>query len=86
MTTLSRAPVAPFPTRTAPWAGLLQKPFQAAIRYFRIQRGRHALGRLSDHTLKDIGLRRCDIDSVVRSLVDETPDTTRVWRDYDRRS
>lgn len=86
MTTLSRAPAALFSTRPASQAGLLQRPFQAAVRYFRIQRGRHALGRLSDHTLKDIGLRRCDIDSVVRSLVDETPDATRLWRDYDRRS
>jgi len=58
-------------------AGLLQRTIQAAGGAIRRQRTRRALARLSDHTLKDIGLRRSEIDSIAESAAAGRRDVTR---------
>jgi uncharacterized protein YjiS (DUF1127 family) len=44
--------------------------FARLWRPIRIGRSRHALRSLPDYILKDIGIRRCQIDSIAAQLVD----------------
>jgi hypothetical protein len=46
------------------------------------RRTRRALGRLSDHMLKDIGVRRSEIDSIADSLASGHRDATRTLRTH----
>lgn len=59
-------------------AASLQRAFQAARQALRGQRTRRALNRLPDHALKDIGLRRCEIDSIAQALAEGRRDETRI--------
>lgn len=62
--------------------GLLQRALHAAARTMRRQRTQRALAQLSDHALRDIGLRRCEIDSIANSVADGRWDTTRMLRGH----
>jgi uncharacterized protein YjiS (DUF1127 family) len=68
--------------RPAHGPGLLQRALHAAARAIRRQRTQRALGQLSDHALRDIGLRRCEIDSIADSLAEGRWDATRVLRGH----
>jgi len=66
--------------RTSPGSGLVRRAFHAAMRTMRRQRTQRALGRLSDHMLKDIGVRRSEIDSIADTLASGHWDATRIPR------
>jgi len=63
-----------------PGAGALQRVIQAVARTTRRRRTQRALGQLSDHALKDIGMRRSEIDSLADSLASGHWDTSRIAR------
>jgi len=66
--------------RCSPSSGLVRWAIHAATRTMRRQRTQRALSRLSDHMLKDIGLRRSEIDSIADSLASDRWDATRIPR------
>lgn len=66
--------------RPTPGWGLFQRVIAAVARTSRRQRTQRALAQLSDHTLTDIGLRRCDIDSIAEAVASGRRDTTRIPR------
>lgn len=66
--------------RPASARGLLQRAMDAVARTWQRQRTQRALAQLSDHTLKDIGLRRCEIDSIAELLASGGWDSTRIPR------
>jgi uncharacterized protein YjiS (DUF1127 family) len=57
--------------------GVIRRLFKSFQRSFAIAQNRRLLQGMADYLLKDIGISRSDIDSVVVSLVDGTPDLTR---------
>jgi uncharacterized protein YjiS (DUF1127 family) len=44
--------------------------FARLWRFIQMGRSRRALRGLPDHILKDIGIRRCEIDAIVAQLID----------------
>ncbi len=66
--------------RSRPGSGLVERTIRAAMRIMRRHRTQRALGRLSDHMLKDIGVRRTEIDSIADSLASGNWDSTRIPR------
>lgn len=68
--------------RSRPGSGLVDRVIHAAKRITRRQRTQRALGRLSDHMLKDIGVRRSEIDSIAASLASGNWDSTRIPRGH----
>jgi uncharacterized protein YjiS (DUF1127 family) len=72
--TLADAPYA------RPASGVLQRAIHAVARTMRRRRTQRALGRLSDYALRDIGVRRSEIDSLADSLANGHWDTTRIAR------
>ena len=63
-------------------AEALQRAIHAVRHTVRRRRTQHALNRLSDHVLQDIGLRRGEIDSIARALAEGHPDPTRIARGH----
>lgn len=82
MTTISRALNGPPIAQPGFAAEALQRAIHAARQAIRRRRTQQALNRLSNHTLKDIGLRRCEIDSIAQALADGHPDPTRIGRGH----
>lgn len=60
--------------------GLLRRMFRSFGRAVQISRCRAALQEIPDYMLRDIGISRSDIDAVSVSIVDGTPDPTRLPR------
>jgi uncharacterized protein YjiS (DUF1127 family) len=65
-----------------PGTGALQRVIKVVARTMRRRRTQRALGRLSDHALKDIGVRRSEIDSLADSLASGHRDTSRIARGH----
>jgi uncharacterized protein YjiS (DUF1127 family) len=59
-------------------SGWLTRAFRAAARAYRVGRCRRALSALSDHTLKDIGIARSEIDCRARMMADRGDDPVRL--------
>jgi uncharacterized protein YjiS (DUF1127 family) len=57
-------------------AGVLRRLLQSIWRSIKIRHTRRQLQMMPDHLLKDIGISRCEIDSVAIALIDGR-DTTR---------
>jgi uncharacterized protein YjiS (DUF1127 family) len=74
ITLAARADVASGPA-TRP--SLLRRLFAHIVRARTIHVQRRLLSELPDHMLRDIGLRRSDIDYVAQALADEHDDPTR---------
>ena len=68
---------APGRTEGRSWTEDLWQAVRRAFRAFRIARQRRTLQQLPDFLLKDIGIERSEIDSIVISIVDEHIDRTR---------
>lgn len=65
-----------------PASGVLQRTIDAVARTMRRRRTQRALDQLSDHALKDIGVRRSEIDSLADSLASGHWDTSRIHRGH----
>jgi uncharacterized protein YjiS (DUF1127 family) len=50
-------------------ANLFRRAGRALARAYQVRKSRAALGALSDETLRDIGVARCEIDFLAESLV-----------------
>ena len=74
--TLADAPI------TRPGSGALQRAIHAVARTMRRRRTQRALGQLSDYALRDIGVRRSEIDSLADALASRQWDTTRIARGH----
>jgi uncharacterized protein YjiS (DUF1127 family) len=57
--------------------GLLSSLFKSLQRSLAIAQKRRVLQGIPDNLLKDIGISRSEIDSIVLSAVDDVPDLTR---------
>jgi uncharacterized protein YjiS (DUF1127 family) len=57
--------------------GIIRRLFKSFQRSFSIAQNRRRLHVMPDYLLKDIGISRSDIDSVVVSIVNGAPDPTR---------
>jgi uncharacterized protein YjiS (DUF1127 family) len=82
MTTIARALNGALIAQPGFAARPLQRAIQAARRAMRGHQTHQALNQLSDHALKDIGLRRCEIDSIAQALAEGHPDPTRIGRGH----
>jgi uncharacterized protein YjiS (DUF1127 family) len=60
--------------------GLLSSLFKSVQRSLAIAQNRRVLQGIPDNALKDIGISRSEIDSIVLSAVDDVPDLTRRLR------
>jgi uncharacterized protein YjiS (DUF1127 family) len=60
--------------------GAIRRRFKSFRRSFAIARHRRLLQGMPDYLLKDIGINRSEIDSVVVSQIDGIPDPTRRLR------
>lgn len=67
-------------SRAGLWTRWFSRAADAMVRASRRRQAQRALSQLSDATLKDIGLRRCDIDSVAQAFAEGQPDPTRIRR------
>lgn len=76
--TLNRAPT----SRSGLAAETLQRAVHAVRQAVRLRRTSRALNRLSDGALKDIGLRRGEIDSIAQAVAEGRPDPTRIVRGH----
>lgn len=84
MTTIAAHGPAPF---VGPAAGpglfrRVRRVLRAGATFLRLRRNRRGLAELSDRTLKDIGLRRCEIDSIADTVADGGWDMTRMPRGH----
>jgi len=68
------------PAQSVPGKGLVQRTVHAAVRAMSRRRTERALAGLSDHALKDIGIRRGEIDSIAAFLAGGRFDATRIPR------
>jgi uncharacterized protein YjiS (DUF1127 family) len=59
---------------------LARRMYRRIVRSVEISRRRRMLSAMPDYLLKDIGINRSDIDSLVESLVDGRDDPTRRHR------
>lgn len=62
--------------------GLFRRVLRAGATFLRRRRTRRGLAELSDRTLKDIGLRRCEIDSIADTVAGGGWDMTRMPRGH----
>ena len=80
MSILTGVVATPIDQKSGLWAGLPQWIIRAAVRALYRYRTRRALAQLSDHMLKDIGVRRCEINSIAQVVAEGGWDDTRVHR------
>lgn len=74
------ASAAELDTVAARSAGFLRRLARRLWRAMEINRRRQLLAQMPDFMLKDIGINRADIDSIVEALVDGREDPTRLPR------
>jgi uncharacterized protein YjiS (DUF1127 family) len=72
------AAAVPSVIRPAGGAGWFIRAARAVLRAYRVGRCRRALSMLSDHTLKDIGITRSEIDFLADAMVDNHRDPSRL--------
>jgi uncharacterized protein YjiS (DUF1127 family) len=80
MSSISGALSGPFFPQFGPLTGFLRQSIASIAQALRRRQTQRALYDLSDPVLKDIGVRRCEIDSVAQSLASGTWDDTRIPR------
>jgi uncharacterized protein YjiS (DUF1127 family) len=62
---------------SARWSAGIRRFIKRVRRSFEVARRRRVLQQMPDYLLKDIGIPRCEIDSLIIDAVDGRPDRTR---------